>query len=81
MCLTPGLLSATSPRISPDGRLLAFLSFETAASTGVHAATAELLTLPWPPPGAFQALLVLQPSRLCQDSCLHWGAGKGPGGS
>ena len=52
--------------MSPDGRLLAFLSFETAASTGVHAATAELLTLPWPPPGALQALLALLPSHLCK---------------
>jgi len=45
------MLSASSPRFSPDGDLLAFLSHEAAAASGVHCATAALLTLPWPPPG------------------------------
>jgi len=51
VCLTPGMLSASSPRFSLDGGLLAFLSHEAAAASGVHCATAALLTLPWPPPG------------------------------
>ena len=46
-CLTPALLSSLSPRFSPDGASLVFLSHEAAAVSGVHNATAALLRLPW----------------------------------
>ncbi|KAK9836232.1 hypothetical protein WJX84_008783 [Apatococcus fuscideae] len=46
--LTPGRLSACSPRFLPDGSKLVFLSNEPAAQTMTHMGTAELLTLDWP---------------------------------
>eukprot|EP00959_Pyramimonas_sp_CCMP1952_P146496 3066458-Pyramimonas_sp.AAC.1 len=45
--LTPGL-SASSPRFSPDGRSLLYLSHAQAVTTGVHNCTASLHTLQWP---------------------------------
>lgn len=73
VCLTPGLLSATSPRFSPDGKLLVFLSHEAAAVSGVHNATAELLTLPWPPPGAVPDILhvLMLPARQYLPTCFQ----------
>ncbi|KAK9862725.1 hypothetical protein WJX84_011555 [Apatococcus fuscideae] len=50
--LTPGRLSACSPRFLSDGSKLVFLSNEPAAQTMTHMGTAELLTLDWP--GALQ---------------------------
>lgn len=72
VCLTPGLLSATSPRFSPDGKLLVFLSHEAAAVSGVHNATAALLTLPWPPPGAVPHILhvLMLPARVTIRTCF-----------
>lgn len=48
MLLTPGRLSACSPRFLPDGSKLVFLSNEPAAQTMTHMGTAELLTFDWP---------------------------------
>jgi acylaminoacyl-peptidase len=46
--LTPHMKSAFSPRFSPDGHTLVFLSQQTAVDTGVHSATSSLHTLSWP---------------------------------
>lgn len=46
-CLTEGLLSAMSPKFTPDGNKLVFLSHDAAASSGVHHATAALKCIPW----------------------------------
>lgn len=54
-CLTEGLLSAMSPKFSPKGNRLIFLSHDAAASSGVHCATAALKTMLWMP-GSFPAL-------------------------
>lgn len=45
--LTRSLGSAFSPRFSPDGRTLVFLSQQNAISTGVHSATVTLHSLQW----------------------------------
>ena len=45
--LTEGLLSAMSPKFSPSGDRLVFLSHDAAASSGVHAATAALKSIQW----------------------------------
>lgn len=47
MCLTEGLLSAMSPKFSPIGDKLIFLSHEAAATSGVHSATAALKSMQW----------------------------------
>ena len=55
-CLTQGLLSAHSPRFTPDGSVIIFLSHEHAATSGTHNGTAALRWLQWdgraegPPP-------------------------------
>lgn len=41
VCLTQGLLSAHSPRFTPDGAVVIFLSHEAAAQTGTHDGTGE----------------------------------------
>lgn len=46
-CLTEGSLSAMSPKFSPKGDKLVFLSHDAAASSGVHCATAALKSIPW----------------------------------
>lgn len=46
-CLTEGLLSAMSPKFSPRGDKLIFLSHDAAASSGVHSATAALKSIQW----------------------------------
>jgi acylaminoacyl-peptidase len=46
-CLTPSLGSAFSPRFSPDGASLVFLSQHNAVASGVHNATATLHRLAW----------------------------------
>lgn len=51
-CLTEGLLSAMSPKFSPKGDSLIFLSHDAAASSGVHCATAALKAMQWTP-GSF----------------------------
>ena len=48
VCLTPSLNSALSPRFTPDGESILFLSHSAAATSGVHNATAALCTIPWP---------------------------------
>lgn len=48
-CLTPTLLSSMSPRFSPRGDKLAFLSHDAAVSSGAHFATAALLSLDFDP--------------------------------
>ncbi|KAK3242194.1 hypothetical protein CYMTET_48100 [Cymbomonas tetramitiformis] len=45
--LTDPTLSASSPRFSPDGNTLLFLSHAEAVSTGLHFTAASLCTLPW----------------------------------
>lgn len=40
--------SAYSPRFTPDGKMLLFLSQRLAVESGVHNATPALLSLPWP---------------------------------
>lgn len=47
VCLTPQLGSAFSPRFSPDGATLVFLSQQAAVNSGVHNATSSLHSLPW----------------------------------
>lgn len=53
--LTPGMSSAFSPRFSPDGGTLVFLSQAAAVESGAHAASASLHALTWcgagPAPG------------------------------
>ena len=51
--LTEGLLSAMSPKFSPSGNKLVFLSHDAAASSGVHAATAALKSIHWFPGDAY----------------------------
>ena len=46
--LTPHMKSAFSPRFSPDGHTLVFLSQQTAVDTGVHSATSSLHSVSWP---------------------------------
>ena len=46
-CLTDDILSGMSPKFSPDGTKLMFLSHDAAASSGVHCATAALKSLAW----------------------------------
>ncbi len=46
LCLTPGLRSARSPRFSPNGAHLAFLS-AAGASTYAHGGASELRALDW----------------------------------
>ena len=48
-CLTEGLLSAMSPKFSPKGDRLIFLSHDAAASSGVHCATAAVKNMQWTP--------------------------------
>ena len=43
--------SALSPRFSPDGAVLVFLSAHAAVDSGVHASTNSLHMAPWPPEG------------------------------
>ncbi|CAG9467337.1 unnamed protein product [Pedinophyceae sp. YPF-701] len=45
--LTPGCMSAHSPRFTPDGSIVVFLSHEQACTTGVHASTGALRWMPW----------------------------------
>ncbi|KAL6784708.1 hypothetical protein ACKKBF_B02895 [Auxenochlorella protothecoides x Auxenochlorella symbiontica] len=45
--LTPGMSSAFSPRFSPDGGTLVFLSQAAAVESGAHAASASLHALTW----------------------------------
>ena len=47
-CLTPSLSSALSPKFTPNGKQILFLSHAAAASSGVHNATAALCSLQWP---------------------------------
>ena len=47
VCLTASLGSAYSPRFSPDGTTLVFLSHQNAVTSGVHNATAILHSLSW----------------------------------
>eukprot|EP00887_Chlorella_sp_A99_P008103 scaffold12.g8103.t1 len=54
VCLTPRLASAFSPRFSPDGQTLVFLSQRAAVASGVHAATSSLHSLGW---GSARAVL------------------------
>lgn len=46
-CLTRSLGSAFSPRFSPDGATLVFLSAQNAVASGVHNATNTLHVLSW----------------------------------
>ena len=48
VCLTRQLSSAFSPRFSPDGTTLVFLSQQNAVASGVHNATTTLHSLRWP---------------------------------
>jgi len=50
VCLTQGLLSAHSPRFTPDGAVVIFLSHEAAAQTGTHDGTAALRRISWSDP-------------------------------
>ncbi|CAI5472870.1 unnamed protein product [Closterium sp. Yama58-4] len=51
MKLTAGISSAFSPRFSPDGSLLVFLSSHAAVDSGTHGATNSLHSLLWPKEG------------------------------
>ncbi|XP_024366929.1 acylamino-acid-releasing enzyme 1 isoform X1 [Physcomitrium patens] len=46
--LTEGVSSAFSPRFSPDGKKLVFLSAEAAVKSGAHNATNSLHLIDWP---------------------------------
>lgn len=49
-CLTPSLYLAHMPRLSPDGRVLAFVSKEMEFTS--HTSVFELRTMAWPPPAS-----------------------------
>lgn len=49
--LTGTISSAFSPRFSPNGKMLVFLSAETAVSSGAHNATNSLHCINWPADG------------------------------
>lgn len=49
--LTEGVSSAFSPRFSPNGKLLVFLSAQAAVNTGAHNATNSLHCIDWPVDG------------------------------
>lgn len=62
-CLTAPLASAFSPRFSPDGCTLVFLSQQNAVASGVHNATATLHSLSWAGAGAALAGGSVPPPR------------------
>ncbi|KAL4436940.1 hypothetical protein ABPG75_004079 [Micractinium tetrahymenae] len=68
VCLTSSLGSAFSPRFSPDGRTLVFLSQQNAISTGVHSATVTLHSLAWGDAAAALAGGMAPPSRTVVDT-------------
>lgn len=47
-CAAEGQGSAQSPRFSPDGGTLVYLSWAEAVKTGVHNSTVALMALEWP---------------------------------
>lgn len=76
--LASSLGSAFSPRFSPDGSTLVFLSQQNAVSSGVHNATCTLHSLRWA--DARQALTggALPPpktGRLCRSAKRQFAAG------
>ncbi|CAM6034265.1 unnamed protein product [Sphagnum compactum] len=50
--LTADISSAISPRFSPDGKLLVFLSSQAAVDSGAHSATNSLHSIEWPANGS-----------------------------
>ena len=58
-CLTPSLYFAHMPRLSPDGRTLAFAAREGEFRS--HSAGFELRTMAWPPPEAGHGSATLVP--------------------
>ena len=52
-CLSPSLYLAHLPKLSPDGRTLAF--YAAARPFAAHATALELRTMPWPPTDAADA--------------------------
>ena len=52
--LTPDIPSAFSPRFSPDGGTLVFLSTQAAVRTGVHSATSSIFAAPYAPNASLQ---------------------------
>ncbi|EFN55568.1 hypothetical protein CHLNCDRAFT_134052 [Chlorella variabilis] len=67
-CLTAPLASAFSPRFSPDGCTLVFLSQQNAVASGVHNATATLHSLSWAGAGAALAGGSVPPPRTVVDT-------------
>ncbi len=49
-------MSALSPRFSPSGDALVCLSHDAAVRSGVHAATAELIKIPWDSAGSTHSI-------------------------
>lgn len=76
-CLTPTLLSSMSPRFSPRGERLCFLSHDAAVASGAHFATVALLSLDFDPataePVSPEALpRVVVPVVRVPKSCDHF---------
>lgn len=67
-CLTRSLGSAFSPRFSPDGSTLVFLSQQNAIASGVHNATATLHSLSWRDAAAAMSGGMVPPPRTVVDT-------------
>lgn len=63
--------SAFSPRFSPDGSTLVFLSQQNAIATGVHSATATLHSLAWADARATLDGGMPPPARTGATACSH----------
>lgn len=72
VCLTRSLGSAFSPRFSPDGTSLVFLSQQNAISTGVHSATVTLHSLQWGDAAAALAGSMAPPPRTGEHVYAAW---------
>ena len=71
MQLTPGDGSAMSPRFSPDGKRLVFLSHRAAVTSGTHNGTAALDLIHWPPADSGVLLCRLLESQPKLEIGIH----------
>jgi acylaminoacyl-peptidase len=64
VCLTESLLSAHSPRFTPDGSVIVFLSHEKSTKSGLHNGTAALKWLKWTDPSGVAGPEVARASEI-----------------